>query len=249
MVLLKDLAAYLDQELEIAKVVGDFSNGLLVKGVENVQKVGIATNATFEVINRASSRQVQFLLTHHGGWSEIDLHHADEKKRMLSESGISLYVAHASLDNSERIGTSKVLAELLGLSVQGHFADYCAGRSGSYGDVAKQSFDKFVRRISRVPGSELTCFRNSRGPVRRVAIVTGGGYMTKWIEEAALLGCDTYVTGEGSMFAPIYCRERKINLVYAGHTATERPAVINLGKELGKAFPRTRIVAIPETFF
>ena len=72
--------------------------------------------------------------------------------------------------------------------------------------------------------------------VRGVGIVTGGGGRTTWIEEALALGCDTYLTGEGSMYTKLYARERGVNLIFATHQATERYGVQALAERLSAHF-------------
>ncbi len=232
MILLSELVDYLDRELELGKVVGDEPNGLLVKGSDEIARVGLATNCSPEAIKRAAQKHIQLLVTHHGGWRSFDLHLIDEKKSMLKQSRMSLYVAHACLDNSEKFGTGNVLAETLGVALRGRFAEYCGGKAGVYGDVEKQSFRQFLQKVSRIPGARITSWRNRSEPVKRIGIVTGEGYKTLWVEEAASFGCGTYLTGEGSMFTTIFAKERGLNLVFAGHTATERPAMLSLGKHL-----------------
>ena len=168
---------------------------------------------------------------------------------MLKQHKMSLYVAHASVDNSEQYGTGNILAEALGATVQGRFAEYCGGKAGVYVDVKAQSFRQFLQKVSRISRARITSWRNRPKSLKRIGIVTGGGYKTPWVEEAASFGCNTYLTGEGSMFTTIFAKERGLNLVFAGHTATERPAVLSLGKHLREAFPRLQTLAIPETYF
>ena len=70
----------------------------------------------------------------------------------------------------------------------------------------------------------------------RVGIVTGAGGMTSWLEEAIGLGCDTYLTGEGSMYTRLYAKEAGINLILGGHDLTERPGIEALGRRAAERF-------------
>ena len=63
-------------------------------------------------------------------------------------------------------------------------------------------------------------------------MVTGAGGMTDWLEEARDLGCDTYLSGEGSMYTRMFAAEAGINLVLAGHYRTEAPGIRGLAARL-----------------
>jgi putative NIF3 family GTP cyclohydrolase 1 type 2 len=50
------------------------------------------------------------------------------------------------------------------------------------------------------------------------------------------LGFDTFITGEGPHWSYIEAEERGMNVIYAGHYATETFGVKNLGDWVGKQF-------------
>ena len=56
------------------------------------------------------------------------------------------------------------------------------------------------------------------------------------VEEARSLGCDTYLTGEGSMYTKLYAREAGINLIFGTHYATESPGPKALAEHLAGHF-------------
>jgi putative NIF3 family GTP cyclohydrolase 1 type 2 len=67
-----------------------------------------------------------------------------------------------------------------------------------------------------------------------VAIVSGGGAMT--VEAAARAGCDTLLTGESSHAAYHPAREAGVNLIFAGHYATETVGLEALRRHVQKHF-------------
>jgi putative NIF3 family GTP cyclohydrolase 1 type 2 len=74
------------------------------------------------------------------------------------------------------------------------------------------------------------------GPERlsRIGIVTGGaGTMTP---QAAAQGLDTFVTGEGAHHTFFDAMEGGVNLMYAGHYATETVGVRALAEHLSACF-------------
>jgi len=69
---------------------------------------------------------------------------------------------------------------------------------GVHGRVASVPFAKFaeqVAEITEIPHIRYQQIRFNAQPVEHVAVIPGGGDNPRHLEEAAALGCDTYVTG------------------------------------------------------
>jgi putative NIF3 family GTP cyclohydrolase 1 type 2 len=66
------------------------------------------------------------------------------------------------------------------------------------------------------------------------------------VEDADRMGCDTLVTGETSHSAYHVAREVGINVIYAGHYATETIGLEALSRHLAKTFDiGTRFIKAP----
>ena len=50
------------------------------------------------------------------------------------------------------------------------------------------------------------------------------------------MGCDTYITGEGSMYTKLYAREIGMNLLFGSHYATELPGIKALTEQVSAQF-------------
>jgi putative NIF3 family GTP cyclohydrolase 1 type 2 len=72
--------------------------------------------------------------------------------------------------------------------------------------------------------------------------------MTNNIKEAADKGCDTYITGETSLYTVEYVRYRRINLVVGTHTHTELSGVEGLYERL-KSSTNAEFIHIHEGHF
>src|SRR6266550_507307 len=68
----------------------------------------------------------------------------------------------------------------------------------------------------------------------RVGIVTGAG--GGLIPQAAAAGLDTYITGEGQHWTFFDAEELHLNVIYAGHYATETVGVKALAEHISKKF-------------
>jgi putative NIF3 family GTP cyclohydrolase 1 type 2 len=74
------------------------------------------------------------------------------------------------------------------------------------------------------------------GPERieRVGVLTGGG--GSFVPEAASMGLDAFVTGEGTHHTFFDAEEMGIHVLFAGHYATETFGIRALGEHLADRF-------------
>jgi putative NIF3 family GTP cyclohydrolase 1 type 2 len=107
------------------------------------------------------------------------------------------------------------------------------------------SLPEFVTRVGNQLGTGVRTWKNTPS-FGHVAVVPGYGARPEWLARAQALGCDTYLSGEGLMFAILFAREAGINLVLAGHYATETPGIMALGARLARDL-KLDITFIPET--
>jgi putative NIF3 family GTP cyclohydrolase 1 type 2 len=81
-------------------------------------------------------------------------------------------------------------------------------------------------------------------PVKRIAWCTGAAQ--GYIEDAARLGVDAFLTGEASEQTVHFAREAGVGFIAAGHHATERYGVQALGAHLAARFGvEHRFIDIP----
>lgn len=230
-----DVASFLDDMLRITAFDEPGSNGLLVRAGERVTRVAVSTNASYHVIRAAAAAGADLLVTHHPSWQHMDHEHAARKPALFGELGLSHYAAHSPLDGADGFSNSDLLAAALGVRVRRRFHPYCGGEAGVIGDADASSFDELLERLRRTCGPEASGWRNSER-FGVVAVVTGGAGATAVVAEAAALGADTYVTGEGSMWTKLYARESGVNLAFGTHYATETFGVRELGRRIAERF-------------
>jgi dinuclear metal center YbgI/SA1388 family protein len=228
---LAEVKAYLDELLQVAGLAED-SNGLVVGGRPAIHKVGLAVNCSFQAIEAAVQRQCDLLITHHAAWPSTDAHLAEEKYTRLRQSGINLYVAHDCLDRARDFGTADALARAVRVTNQGPIeveGDYGVGARG----VTTGHLAEFVTRVGNQLGIEPRAWKNTSS-FGQVAIVPGWGGRPEWMSYAQELGCDTFLTGEAIMFGLLFAKEAGMNLIVAGHYATEAPGVMALSTRVAR---------------
>ncbi len=226
---LVEVKAYLDDLLRVADWE-ETSNGLVIGGRPLVSKVGLAVNCSFQAIEGAAERRCDLLVTHHAAWSSTDAYLAEQKYDRLRQLGLNLYVAHECLDSARDLGTADALARGVQVAIQGSFQPDGEHEWGVHG-ITTGRFAEFATRAGNKLGTEPRAWKNSDS-FGHVAIVAGYGGRPEWMARAQALGCDTYLTGEGLMFAPLFAREASLNLIMAGHYATEVPGVMALSAHM-----------------
>jgi len=248
-----EIATRLDEELDTEAYadVDASPNGLQVGPADReVETVAVAVDAAVETIERASEAGADLLVTHHGiVWGSIERVTDSNYRRIapLVEDDIALYVAHLPLDGHQRLGNAAGIADLLDLGNRAPFGRMGGEWVGQRGRLAEPTT---LSELAATLGESLDTGDGSVrtldfGPetVEDVAIVTGSG--VDWLEEAVAADADVLVTGEGKQQAYQEAREAGINVVLAGHYATETFGVRALADTLDSWGLETTFVDCP----
>jgi dinuclear metal center YbgI/SA1388 family protein len=247
---LADIVRYLDEYLRV-RAVPDERNAVNGLQVENQGLVGgivaavDASQATIDsVIAEGPGRggAAPLLLVHHGLFWDGNLPLTGRRYRRVSalmDHDIALYSAHIPLDLHPSVGNNVVLAERLGLAVEGWFGEYKGVPIGVWGHAPARlaSRDALVAEVNHALGISTAGARLIAGGPERVArigIITGGaGNMIGAAHDA---GLDTYITGEGAHYTYFDAVEWGLNVIFAGHYATETLGVQALASHLAERF-------------
>lgn len=231
---LNELVGYLDDYLRVREIPDHprAFNGLQVFGSRDVTKAALAVDACRATVEAAVEHEADILIVHHGlFWGETapltgTLFH---RLRPLMASGMALYSCHLPLDVHPEVGNNAVLCRLLGFTVSGTFGSSHGTDAGliALGDTTGEALK---RRLDELLGGTTRWIAGARDAIRRVAVLTGSG--ASYAEEAAALGCDALITGEGSHHAYLVAEESGIHVYLAGHYATETLGVRALGEHL-----------------
>ena len=232
------LVSFLDTKLCLSEFSEDESaNGLQVEGSTTVWKIGLAVDACEYVFREAAQKKIDFLFVHHGLiWGGLRSLSGVVRSRIkaLLDSDISLYACHLPLDWHPKYGNNSELLRLLSIRKMGEFGKYHGKNISYWGRTAKElSLDEFTAQIDKAleTRSSVVSFNKK---VRNVGVVSGGGWFA--INEAEKYNIDTFLTGEPSHSAYTLAEEMKVNLVFAGHYATETLGVKAVGDMLKKKF-------------
>jgi len=184
-------------------------NGLMLDNTAQVERVYLIVFPSTQVLDTIIAKEVErgapgaLIFSHHlADYQEnsgIYTYIAEAHLQELREHHISFYLCHAPLDCHPQLSTSGAFANALKLKDQARFAEYYGGMSGVYGSANGISFHEFAKRVAEVnslPALRYHAVRHNGRAVSKVAVVAGMGGTPENLREAALLGCDTFVTGE-----------------------------------------------------
>jgi dinuclear metal center YbgI/SA1388 family protein len=235
---LADVTTHLDEYLRVREVDDDplALNGLQVDGGAEVARLAVAVDACQAVIDEAVTRKANLLIVHHGlFWSGVQPLTGRHYRRVatLTRHGIALYSAHLPLDLHPEVGNNVLLARLIGMEVRGWWGEYQGAAIGVRGELDLPR-ETLVERLTSALGSVPKLIPGGPARARRIGIISGAG--GSMIEEAQRCGLDTFVTGEGKHHTFFDAEELGINVLYAGHYATETVGVKALGEHLGARF-------------
>ena len=234
-----ELVAYLDETLEVKTIADSSNNGLQVEGSEQITRLAFAVDAGLAAFKGADQAGAQMLIVHHGlFWDRPIMVTGVHRRRLkqLFDSNISLYAVHLPLDFHEQVGNNATLARWLELSHVSPFGEYKGSPAGVEGQLAEAmplpQFVDYVERLLGQPAIKVWSF----GPttVRRVGIVSGGA--ASFVDSAAEAGVDVYLTGEMSHSYYHQAKELGVNVVFAGHYATETAGLKDLAGHLETKF-------------
>ncbi len=235
---LQDLVSYLDDYLRVREVQDSelAFNGLQVESGRDVTQFAVAVDACQSVIDEAVKRRAELLIVHHGLlWDGPQPFTGRAFRRIatLMRNEIAVYSAHLPLDLHPDVGNNAVLARLLGIPVTGWWGEYKGAPIGTFGDC-DVSRDELTARIRKVLGAEPKLLACGPERARRVGIVTGAG--GSMIAEAKAAGIDTFITGEAKHHAYFDAEDLGVNVVLAGHYATETVGIRALAEHLAARF-------------
>lgn len=231
---LSDLSAYLDDYLDISCIT-DYRgayNGLQVEGTRDVRRVAVAVDAAIATIEQAVDGGADLMIVHHGLFWGATAPVTGAYYRRLSRligNGVALYSCHLPLDLHPEVGNNHVLARQLGLEVGGRFGEHEGVPIGVWSDT-QTSRNELVKRVKSVLAIEPLVIATGPEEIRRIGIITGGA--GSQIADAQRAGCDTFLTGEGPHHTYFEAEERGLNVLYAGHYATETVGVKALAAHL-----------------
>lgn len=233
------ITQFLDKWLNIAEIEDSSNNGLQVEGKKQVNKIGLAVDACLDVFEKAKKENCDLVIVHHGlSWKDSLKYITDlnaDRIRFLMKNDISLYAAHLPLDKHNEFGNNILLCRLFNVKEVKEFGEYHGVIVGYEGRFEKEKYLlAFVKEVEEKLNTKCRVLDFGKKNIKTVALVSGGA--PDLLPEAIKKRADVFLTGEGRLSTYHFAKEGKINVVLAGHYATETLGVKALAKLLNEKF-------------
>ncbi|HHY97423.1 MAG TPA: Nif3-like dinuclear metal center hexameric protein [Firmicutes bacterium] len=244
-----ELARYLDGFLRVAEIPDSCVNGLEVEAEGDVSKIALAVDATLENFMRAKERGADFILVHHGMiWDKAPISGLLYKRvKFLIENDLALYAAHLPLDLNPEVGNNAELARIVGLKSRAPFGVYHGQAIGFKGYIDPIRFDDLVGKIGNSLGHEPRWIHAGSDIVESIGICSGSA--PELFKEAVKENLQVFLTGEVSHQLVGEAEDSGVNIIFAGHWATETVGVKALGRHISEKFGLPAVFVGEDTGF
>ena len=256
-VTVQSLATFCDEYLSASAFQDYAPNGLQVDGGRPIQRVVTGVTACEALIDAAIANNADAIMVHHGYFWKGEPAPITGMKgrriRKLMQHGISMLGYHLPLDAHPLIGNNAKLADSLDMTVIGPLYPHETHPVGNIAICEPQNAQSLIVQITnalgRIPLHISANYKTATNTddelpnsrlIERVGICTGGAQ--DMIEQAALMGCDAFISGEISERTTHLARELGIDYFACGHHATERGGIQALGDIIAQQF------GLPVTF-
>ena len=154
----------------------------------------------------------------------------------LLENEISLYASHLPLDKHPVVGNNAQLLKILGFDIASPFGFY-HGQPISFVGKSKTgiSREQIIKELENKLNAECKVLPFGPEKISTIAVCSGGGSIATFME-ALYLGVALYLSGDSTEIYHL-AKDARMNVIFAGHHATETVGVKALAeiveKEIG----------------
>ncbi|MBW2999644.1 Nif3-like dinuclear metal center hexameric protein [Candidatus Woesearchaeota archaeon] len=221
---LRQISDFLDETLRVKEIEDNSFNGLQVNCTNKISRIGFAVDASMETFQRAKEAMCDLIVVHHGlFWKEESPLMSGpmyERIKFLLQNNIAVYAVHLPLDKHEAYGNNAQLAKMFGLNDLKDFGFYHGNAIGFQGELEQEKeLEQFIQEIKEKLGSKITALPFGKKQIKKVGIVSGGASFA--VAEAIEKKLDVLLTGETKHSAYHMAKDGNINVIFAGHYATE----------------------------
>lgn len=248
---IQDLTQFCDDYLSAGSFKDYAPNGLQVDGGRPVQRIVTGVTACEALIDAAIAAHADTIMVHHGyfwkGESATITGMKGRRIRKLMQHGISMIGYHLPLDAHPVVGNNAKLAEALNMTIIGALYPNESHPVGNIATCTPQTADSLIAQITKALGrtplhisgnyhhaDSTVIVKDNDKIIERVGICTGGAQ--DMIEQAAMMNCDAFISGEISERTTHIARELGIDYFACGHHATERGGIQALGEVIAQQF-------------
>ncbi len=224
-VALETLTRMLDKTLAVDSFRDTSNNGLQIANEGTVTRVLAGVDASMRLLQEAAHLGADCVVCHHGlSWGDSLKHITGLNYRLVAfaiKNNIAVYAVHLPLDAHSLYGNNAQICKALGLSTPEQAFEYHGQKIGFKACLPKPiSLSAFSGRVRERINTEIKLLDFGKRTIKSVGIVSGGA--ADMLDQAAAMGVDVYLTGEPSLQGYNLAEHLSINVIFAGHYATEK---------------------------
>ncbi|RTR28228.1 Nif3-like dinuclear metal center hexameric protein [Shewanella atlantica] len=233
-----ELSRYLSELLQISNYKDYAPNGLQVEGRSKIATIVTGVTACQALIDRAVALNADAILVHHGffwkGEPEVITGMKQRRIKALLANDINLFGYHLPLDGHPMLGNNAELGRRLDILDAEPVEGVAQGLIWQGRLDTPMSVEAFSSQLNRVLNRDALHIGQSNDEIQNIAWCSGGAQ--DYIDIAAELGVDAFISGEVSERTFHSAMELDVHYFAAGHHATERYGIQALGEHLAREF-------------
>lgn len=236
---------YFDKKMDIAKIDSYMANGLMVRGKEEVGKVGFGVSASVELFKKAKELKCDAIVVHHA-FNLPPRNRYDEifqsRIGFLIKNEISLFGYHFLLDAHPEVGNNVQILKIIGAKPVKQFFHH----GNPWGWIGKmlheEELTSIEEKLKPYLSKRAVSYPFGRKKIKRIVAISGkGAPIAGAMQDLIMEKVDLYITGEVHEWNRELFREAKINFIAGGHYATEVFGVKALMDKVKNQYPDIEI--------
>ena len=236
---------YFDKNLKVEKIDPYMTNGLMVKGKEDVAKIGFGVSASLALFEKAKQEKCDAVLVHHSfNLPAFNRYDSIYQGRIgfLIKNEISLFGYHFLLDAHPEVGHNAVILKTIGAKPAKPYL-HRGDPWGWIGEFDKEiDFSIIEKKLQPFISKRSIVYPFGKSGVKHVVAISGkGAPVAGDMYDLNEQKIDLFITGEAHEWNRELFREAKINFIAGGHYATEKLGLKALMEKLRNHFPNIEI--------
>lgn len=236
---------YFDPGLDVAAIDPHMTNGLMVRGREEVEKIGFGVSASLALFEKAHQAKCDALIVHHS-FNLPSHNHYDslfqDRIAYLIKNDISLFGYHFLLDAHPEVGNNTQILKVIGAKAIKSFEEdgVAWGWIGEFADSI--SLKNIAKKLAPYFSPRTVTYDFGPKTIKRVVALSGmGAPSSKDMEYLKDLKIDLFITGEVHEWNRELFHEAGIHFIAGGHYATEVFGVKALMEKVKNHFPDVEV--------
>ncbi|KKS46075.1 Nif3-like dinuclear metal center hexameric protein [Candidatus Gottesmanbacteria bacterium RIFCSPLOWO2_02_FULL_42_29] len=249
---LKKLEVYLfnlltfDKFLNPEKIDPYMTNGLMVRGSEEISRIGFGVSASLALFENAAAEKCDTVIVHHSfnlpPYNRFDKIFQDRLAYLISHR-FSLFGYHFLLDAHPQIGNNVEILKAAGAKAETPYLFQGSPWGYSASFSKEEPLEKIINKLKPFLSPRTVLYDFGPKMIKKAVAVSGkGAPRASEMQNLTEENIDLYITGEVHEWNRELFREAGINLIAGGHYHTEMFGIKALMQKVQQDLPELSAV-------